>query len=167
MTAHNGGVFLLDPGLGVFCCTSREKGLEHVVDCVCDGWDEVDFLERLVVRIFLVYSLVTSPICSWTRIFSILGICQYRNSCNFHIYTRSYVRYRRFCISRRLHMCIPHWLWIWLGCCKGICPGLHQSHPKAVCVWGTLTTSLISLYAGYIWHGDGAILVSMHSWGFL
>ena len=38
MTTHNGGVFLLDPGLGVVCCVSREKGLEHVVDCVCDDW---------------------------------------------------------------------------------------------------------------------------------
>jgi hypothetical protein len=65
MTTHNGGVFLLDPGLGVICCVSSEKGLEHVVDCVCDGWvGGEDIWERLVVRIFLAYSLVTSPICS-------------------------------------------------------------------------------------------------------
>jgi hypothetical protein len=44
MTTHNGGAFLLDPGLDVVCCVSREKGLEHVVDCVCDGWDGGDFL---------------------------------------------------------------------------------------------------------------------------
>ena len=37
MITHNGGVFSLDPGLGVFCCILREKGLEHIVDCVCDG----------------------------------------------------------------------------------------------------------------------------------
>ncbi len=34
MTTHNGGVFLLDPGLGGVCCILGEKGLEHVVDCV-------------------------------------------------------------------------------------------------------------------------------------
>ncbi len=39
ITTHNGGVFLFDPGLGVVSCISREKGLEHVMDCVCNGWD--------------------------------------------------------------------------------------------------------------------------------
>jgi hypothetical protein len=34
MTTHNSGVFLLDPGLDVVCCILREKGLEHVLDCV-------------------------------------------------------------------------------------------------------------------------------------
>ncbi len=64
MTTHNDCVFLLDPGLDMVCCISREKGLELVMDCVCDGWDGGNFWERLVVRIFLAYSLVTSPICS-------------------------------------------------------------------------------------------------------
>jgi hypothetical protein len=65
MTTHNGGMFSLDPGLDVICCVSREKGLEHVMDCVCGDWGGGgDFCERLVVRIFLAYSLVTSPICS-------------------------------------------------------------------------------------------------------
>ncbi len=75
MTAHNGSVFLLDPGLGVFCCISRKKGLEHVVDCACDGWDGVDFWERLVVRIFLACSLVTSPCYMLlnTRLYVLLG----------------------------------------------------------------------------------------------
>ncbi len=52
MTMHNRGVFLLDPGLGVVSCVSREKGLEHIVDCVCNGWDSF-FWEQLVIRIFL------------------------------------------------------------------------------------------------------------------
>ncbi len=39
MTTHNGGVFLLDPGFGVVCCILREKWLECIMDCVCDGWD--------------------------------------------------------------------------------------------------------------------------------
>jgi hypothetical protein len=38
MTTHSSGVFLLDPGLDVVYCVSREKGLEHAVNIVCDDW---------------------------------------------------------------------------------------------------------------------------------
>jgi hypothetical protein len=53
MTSYNSGVFLLDLGLGVVSCFSREKGLEHIINCVCDGWDGFLVGERSVIRIFL------------------------------------------------------------------------------------------------------------------